>query len=85
MYIDVVIPDFERKFTHFDEEFRRLARSLDKEYKKISYVNHYRFLFYDLSAQIPQVSPHISQPFSIPPRVRKEALRPIIPEASAAA
>lgn len=36
--------DFERKFTHFDEEFRRLARSLDKEYKKISSLRTYRNL-----------------------------------------
>lgn len=58
-YIEVVVPDFEKKFTYLDEEFKRLARSLDKEYKKILYVYHYHFLFYDLSAQIPQVSPHI--------------------------
>lgn len=36
--------DFERKFTLFDEEFRRLAKSLDREYKKISSLRTYHNL-----------------------------------------
>ena len=59
-YTDVGVPDFEKRFTHLDDEFRRLARSLDREYKKILYVYRYHFLFSDLSAHIPQVSPHTS-------------------------
>ncbi|KAF8956070.1 hypothetical protein BDZ97DRAFT_1925850 [Flammula alnicola] len=36
--------DFERKVSHFDSEFRRLARVLDKEYKRISSLRTYRNL-----------------------------------------